>query len=232
MIRLPIPPGRSTALALVASLLLLGGVYTTIVAETRADPVSARDSGITPSLPEACRSDCETPFGEVLGVASGNVPAYSNCNAHCVTGKPEQRAGTFLGIRWQCVEFARRWLYVNEGAIYGEVDIAADIWREVSFLTRLSDGERLALSGYPNGSSTPPQKGDLLVYADEYLGTGHVAVVTGVEFRVGTVEVAEQNYDNRPWKGDHARQIELVVRGDRFWLLDPYLIGWKHAESL
>ena len=27
-------------------------------------------------------------------------------------------------------------------------------------------------------------------------------------------------------------RIELVVRRDKIWLLDPYLIGWKHAEGL
>ena len=39
------------------------------------------------------------PYGELLGVALGNVPAYSNCNAECVVFDPNKLDSTFTGIR-------------------------------------------------------------------------------------------------------------------------------------
>ncbi len=184
------------------------------------------------SLPAACAVDCVSRYGEVLGTADPGVPAHSNCSSACVSFEPHVRDGRFLGMKWQCVEYARRWLYTAKGAVFGDVDVAADVWRRVDALTRVADGGRIALTAHPNGSPSPPRPGDLLVYGDEFLGTGHLAVVLRVDPAAGTVEVAEQNYDNRPWPADHARRIDLVERGGRFWLLDAYLIGWKRAEGL
>ena len=195
-----------------------------------ADEIS---STIIPSqLPKACRFDCATPYGEKLGIATGEVIAYSNCNAQCVVREPYYRKGTYTGIKWQCVEFARRWLLTNQGVVYGDVDIAADIWDKITVVTRVADGKKLELESYPNGSTQAPQKGDLLIYAQAYLHTGHVAVVTEVDLTTGVVRVAEQNFNNQKWVGnDYAREIDLVIKGNQYWLLDAYLLGWKHLRS-
>jgi len=62
------------------------------------------------------------PFGTLLGVAPGNVPVYSSDydsaddkelpNRHAYRSYVD---GIFMGYKWQCVEFARRWLYLNKG---------------------------------------------------------------------------------------------------------------------
>ncbi len=182
--------------------------------------------------PAACAVDCVSRYGEVLGTADPGVPAYSNCGSACVSFEPHLRDGRFLGMKWQCVEYARRWLFTAKGAVFGDVDVAADVWRRVDALTRVADGGRIPLTAHPNGSPSPPGPGDLLVYGDEFLGTGHLAVVLRADPAGGSVDVAEQNFDNRPWPGDYARRIDLVERGGRFWLMDAYLIGWKRAEGL
>jgi hypothetical protein len=182
-------------------------------------------------LPEACRSNCATPFGEWLGRAPGKVPAYSNCNAQCVVFNPNKLNGTFTGIKWQCVEFARRWLLVEHGAVFEDVKTASDLWSEVQALTRISDRTQIPLDNYLNGASEPPQAGDLLIYAKEYLDTGHVAVVTEVELNNGSLELAEQNFLNQKWPGNYARQVGLVQRGGRHWVLDAYVLGWKRMAS-
>jgi len=208
-------PGRSNvALAALLALAPLAG---------------AADAGPGP-LPAACAVECVSRYGEVLGVAAPGVPAYSNCSSACVSFEPHLLDGRFLGMKWQCVEYARRWLFTAKGAVFGDVDVAADGWRRVDALTRVADGSRIPLTAHPNGSPTPPRAGDLLVYGDEYLGTGHLAVVLRVDPEAGTVEVAEQNYDNRAWPAEHARRLDLIERSGRFWVLDSYLIGWKRAE--
>jgi hypothetical protein len=184
-----------------------------------------------PDLPRACRTGCATPYGQILGAAPGGVPAYSNCGPNCVVFTPNREHGVYTGLQWQCVEFARRWLLENQGVVYGDVDVAADIWDKIQTVTRVADERRIPLRTYPNGSADAPAVGDLLVYAREYLGTGHVAVVTRVDTKRGTLAVAEQNYLNRGWPGEYAREIRLVRKNGRWFVTDPHLLGWKRVAA-
>ena len=180
-------------------------------------------------LPVACQTDCSSPYGKMLGKSPRGIEAYSNCQAGCVIFEPNKWNGTYTGIKWQCVEYARRWLLVNTGAVYGDVDIAADIWDKIDHLTYVKSKKPIPLETHLNGSTQAPEIGDLLIYAKAFNGTGHVAVVTGIDTRNGLVEVSEQNFQNKPWTADYARKITLIKHGENYWLLDGYLLGWKHA---
>ena len=184
-----------------------------------------------PALPAVCSAQCATPFGDVLGRSPGSVVAFSNCRSECVGPEANKIDGTFTGLKWQCVEYARRWLLINRGAVFGDVDIAADIWTEIDSLTRVADQAVVPLVARLNGSEQPPQVGDLLIYAKAFYGTGHVAVVLSVDPTRKLIKVGEQNYANQPWTGTHARQIEYIENGGRVWVLDPYLIGWKQITK-
>ena len=182
------------------------------------------------SLPAACATQCQAPYGEVLGVGLGNVPAYSNCNASCVVFSPNKIDGTFTGIQWQCVEYARRWLLINKGVVYGDVDIAADIWG-LDVVTRVKDKTELKMLTYPNGNEKQPEVGDLLIYAKAYLKTGHIAVISNINPKSHTVQVIEQNFNNTKWTDGYARSIPYIKQDNKFWLLDAYLLGWKHVTD-
>jgi len=182
-------------------------------------------------IPPACRSDCKTPYGKELGHSPGGIEAYSNCQSNCVIFEPNKLSGTYTGIKWQCVEYARRWLLVKTGAVYGDVDTAADIWNKIDHLTEVKTKKQIPLDALLNGSTQAPVVGDLLIYAKEFYNTGHVAVVTGVDLEKGEVKVAEQNYNNTPWPGDYARNIVLYNNNGHYWLLDGYLLGWKHIAG-
>ncbi len=80
-------------------------------------------------LPQYCSQDCAVGYGEVLGESTFGVKAFSNCNNTCVNPVPFLIDETFTGIKWQCVEYARRWLLINKKVVYGDVDVAADIWQ-------------------------------------------------------------------------------------------------------
>ncbi|MEJ2361364.1 MAG: CHAP domain-containing protein [Gammaproteobacteria bacterium] len=181
-------------------------------------------------LPAACTTHCKVVFGKVLGVGAGNVPAYSNCNANCVNRVPVIKNGTYTGIKWQCVEYARRWLLQNKGVVYGDVNLAADIWG-LKYVTRVRDKTRLKMINYPNGSRIRPVAGDLLVYARAYLKTGHVAVISEVNAKQRRIHVLEQNYKNTKWPGDYARSIPYIKRHQHYWILDAYVLGWKHISK-
>lgn len=180
-------------------------------------------------LPEQCLQSCVSSYGKVLGKAPSGVEAYSNCNSDCVVFEPAKYNGTYTGIKWQCVEYARRWLLVNNGMVYGDVDVAADIWNKIDVLTEVKSGKTVELTRFANGADVHPQRGDLLIYAREYLNTGHVAIVTDVNTDEGWIKVAEQNFQNQEWPGDFARKIPLLSRDGKYWLLDAYVLGWKRA---
>ncbi|GET88694.1 trypanothione synthetase, putative [Leishmania tarentolae] len=57
------------------------------------------------------RADAVTLHG-VCGYTHNGVPAYSNGTSSTWTNKKNFREGIFMGYQWQCVEFARRWLWV------------------------------------------------------------------------------------------------------------------------
>jgi len=187
-------------------------------------------------IPAACKTKCVHEYGLTLGSSPAGIPAYSNCNAECVIFEPHHLQNIYTGIKWQCVEYARRWLLHEYGVVFGDVDIAADIWGLQSVVNPLTD-EKFVLQSIVNGSNMLPQRGDLLIYVEEYLQTGHVAVVVKVDEEKQVVQVAEQNYLNTKWGAKFAREISYSKIKDRYWLLDAYLIGTKrvlreHAVSV
>ncbi|RLA48459.1 MAG: hypothetical protein DRR42_16695 [Gammaproteobacteria bacterium] len=178
-------------------------------------------------LLEACSTQCVTAYGELLGRSPGDVPAYSNCSSQCVSQDPNQINDTYMGMEWQCVEYARRWLFRTEGLVFESVDVAADIWNGISYLVDTSSNDKRKLRNLPNGSDESPRRGDLLIWSSEYLGTGHIAVVARVDHEKGYVEVLEQNFLNQKWPGKYARRIPMQQRQGGVWLDDELIIGWK-----
>ena len=182
-------------------------------------------------LPKKCQLECVSPYGELLGKSKRGVKAYSNCNSDCVIFEPNKFNNTYTGIKWQCVEYARRWLLINKGAVYGDVDIASDIWNKINSLTDVVSKKKIPIKNYLNGSKQAPQVGDLLIYAKAFNDTGHVAIVIDVDLKGGIIEVGEQNYNNKVWNGDFSRKVNLIKKNDVYWLLDKYLLGWKHLDK-
>lgn len=92
------------------------------------------------------------------------------------------------------------------------------MWNEIEHLPEVASNRIMPLESRLNGSEQPPQIGDLLIYAGACHGTGHVAVVTDADYKAGDIEVGERNYSNEPWPGDFSRKIELIRKGERYWL--------------
>jgi len=191
------------------------------------------------------------PFGTVLGVAPGDVPAYSS-DYHTAdeAAFPDRHAyrsyvdGVYMGQKWQCVEFARRWLYLNHGYIFDDVAMAYDIYR-LRTVRLVATGTTLPVRAFRNGSQRPPVPGCLLIWDEggDFAMTGHVAVVT--EVHAEFVRIAEQNLSHQHWPHgcDFSRELPLRIseRGE-FWvdctLQETIVLGWvvqtdddTHAES-
>jgi hypothetical protein len=185
-------------------------------------------------------TSCVTPFGLELGRDSTGIVGYSNCNDEYVSNLDGWAAdGTvYSGMKWQCVEYSRRWLITNRNFTYASVDIAVEIW-DLPTVTVLNPGlgenTTLPFAQYPTGETAIcPEVGCLLIYNTELVSTGHVAVVVGVNASTsipgnGFISVGEQNLFNERWP-HNASARELIMTTDANGLCsleDDFLIGWK-----
>ena len=175
------------------------------------------------------------PFNAIVGVASLNVPAYSNGNDSFYSNENSFLDGIYMGLKWQCVEYARRWSYLRYGFIFESVEGAKDMWNQLKDLQRVKDKQRIPLKRHDNGSPHRPHNDSFLIYPEQReMPYGHVAVI--VEVLPSSIRVAEQNFNFYYWKKDYAREIPLVKRDNRYFIEDEYQVfGWMsidHEHSL
>jgi len=129
--------------------------------------------------------------------------------------------GYNLGIKYQCVEFVKRYYYEYYGHkmpdSYGN---AKDF-----FDTQLPDGAinmKRALLQFTNPSQTMPQEGDLLIYSPTVWNRfGHVAIISAVSNDF--VEIIQQN----PGPFASARErYPLRKEGSNWQIANDRLVGW------
>lgn len=170
-------------------------------------------------------------FGVVLGSYKG-VEGHSNRKAGWGAG-PNFVNGIFTGYKYQCVEYARRWLVMAKNLTFESIDCAFQIF-ELDSVTNVLTNQEQPLIGIRNGSNFLPVEDALLIYQRGHgVPWGHVAVITEVNKDRGYVRIAEQNEEDRYWPGNYARQIRLEVKNGHYWIRDKYeIIGWMIYENL
>ena len=183
--------------------------------------------------------NAELLFGLPLGVAKGGVTSYSSdYETVNETEYPNRSAfrsyhdGIYMGYKWQCVEYARRWLYINKGLIFNDVTMAYEIFKLTS-IRDVTNNQELPLCSFKNGSQRHPIEGDLLIWADggEFEETGHVAIIS--EVFSDKIRIVEQNMNFEAWPAgqNYSREIKAKIgnSGD-FWLQcsfdDSIILGW------
>lgn len=178
-------------------------------------------------------------FGTLLGYAPGRVPIYSSHYPSVDSSEyPDRRSyqhvldGVYMGYKWQCVEFARRWLYCNYGYVFDDVAMAYDIF-ELRQVLRLRDQAVLPLRAFRNGSQRPPEAGCMLIWQEggEFDVTGHVAIVT--EVLAGSLRFAEQNVEHArlPEGQSWSRELPLSRTAEQGFFIDAAypdtaVLGW------
>lgn len=162
-----------------------------------------------------------TSFGTLLGVFN-NRNLYSNGSTSYFSGKTNSYGSYVTGYKWQCVE----WIVRYYAAIY-QLYI-----RGGNANSFYSAATSKGLLRFPNGSSSPPQPGDILCSAG---GTyGHVAIIREVDLNAGLVYYCQQNWfqDSR----DVRRKMILTQKNGTYTLANfsnSYPIqGWLRAPAL
>lgn len=178
-------------------------------------------------------------FGTLLGYAPGGVAIYSSHYPSLDANHFADQSffhsfidDLYMGYKWQCVEFARRWLFMNYGYVFGDVAMAYDIFA-LRHARRIVDSVILPLQAIANGGMRAPEVGSLLIWGPggEFEITGHVAVIT--EVLAGEVRIAEQNFEHGllPPGQEWCRSLVLqrtVEGGYRITAASPEetILGW------
>jgi glutathionylspermidine amidase/synthetase len=127
-------------------------------------------------------------FGDKIGTFDG-VIVYSNQRDETNLSEPNYHNGVYTGLKWQCVEFVRRYLQVKQGVTFSDVDSAFEI----------PNAQFTTLNGQTIQMTNELRVGSLIVWPKSYdknLPDGHVAIVSSVT--PSGITVVEQNYmDNK-----------------------------------
>ncbi|CAF4852610.1 unnamed protein product, partial [Rotaria sp. Silwood1] len=172
--------------------------------------------------------NCARP-SEIQGIASTNVPAYTNRRTS--PSHANYLYGVYTGVKWQCVEFARRWLLLRKSCIFSDIYIASNIWIHITYVERVTDGKKFRLIPHRNGSKKKPKKDSFLIYPrSRRMRVGHIAVITDVDENY--VYIAEQNHKSHYWSADYARRVPLTFIDGGYYINDNYdLYGWMEIED-
>lgn len=163
--------------------------------------------------------------GEEIDSLDG-VTVYFNGGVNNV----EERnvAGTYnLGLKYQCVEFVKRYYYQH----YGHKMPDAYGHAKSFFDPAIADGKYNAqrdLFQYANPSAKRPEKGDLLVFGASWFNPyGHVAIIS--EVQENSIEIIQQNAG--PFSSSR-ENFELILDKEGKWeIFERRVLGWLRKEE-
>lgn len=162
-----------------------------------------------------------TPIDELNGVV-----IFYNGGVNETYGRNLTADGYNLGIRYQCVEFVKRYYFERFGHrmpdAYGHAKSFFD--------PALADGALNTMRGltqFSNGSSTAPVAEDIIVFSPSLLNPyGHIAVIA--EVNAYAVIIAQQNAG--PILS--SREALVLTQSDgHYRIQDARVLGWLRLPS-
>lgn len=157
--------------------------------------------------------------GTIIDHYNGVSVYYNGKNFKNVIGRHMTADGYNLGLKYQCVEFVKRYYYTVYGHkmphSYGH---AKDFYDPA--IGDMGFNKQRGMWQYTNVREYPPMKDDMLVYGPhEGNPYGHVAIIT--EVGEDYVALIHQN------KGNKSRQkIKLVKYMEYYTIADYNIKGW------
>lgn len=163
--------------------------------------------------------------GDVVDTLN-NVPVYYNGAIGHTNGVNRAADGYSFGLRYQCVEFIKRYYYQR---FRHRMPKPTGNAREY-FDASVADGALNPARGllqYRNGSTQGPQAEDILVFGP-WPGNpyGHMAIVSSVD--ANSVEIVQQNPGPN---GRSRRRYPLLVSDGGARVDQPRILGWLHLPG-
>lgn len=166
-----------------------------------------------------CNLNANTQRGTVVDSLNG-VYVYYNGGVNQTSGRNVVN-GYNIGMKYQCVEFIKRYYYE-----YYHYEMPDSYGHAKSFFDKkLSNGEMNVSRGliqYKNGEGVLPQIGDIVVF-DGFLFNpyGHVAIISTVSS--DEVELIQQNYG---YMGGPRNHFGLTQNGSGWKIHNKRILGW------
>ncbi|MGL4631069.1 MAG: CHAP domain-containing protein [Leadbetterella sp.] len=170
------------------------------------------------------RSQSNSGIGKQVDSFNG-VAVYYNGPVRNISGRNLTDDGYNLGMKYQCVEFVKRYYYQHlHHKMPDSYGNAVDF-----FDSNLSDGQintKRNLVQYKNPSKTKPKVNDLLIYSGTSFNKyGHVSIVSKV-FE-NKIEIIQQN----PGPSGKSRTSFLIDNKSNKWeIKNTRILGWLRKE--
>lgn len=160
-------------------------------------------------------------IGDVLDDLNG-VKVYYNGGVGNVSGRNTTADGYNLGLKYQCVEFIKRYFYERYKHkmpdAYGHAKDFFDLKVEDGLLNK-----RRGMFQFANAGSHKPQVDDLLVFDGTILNRyGHVAIISQVSD--SEIEIIQQN--SGPFGQSRITIALLQIEQGRWQLQDKNILGF------
>lgn len=161
--------------------------------------------------------------GSVIDNFNGVKVYFNGRDFTNVNGRNTTADGYNLGLKYQCVEFVKRYYY----EVYSHKMPNAFGHAKDFFDKSLGDkayNKKRGLMQYRNVREYKPEVNDLLIY-DGYPGNrfGHVAIISGVT--EDEIELIQQNM------GTKSRIRIPLVKFNQYWTIADYnILGWLRKE--
>jgi len=215
------------AKALLMTLMVFGGIIWYSLGHPGLDKVTelkarwAEKSKITNTKkPKTRNTKVGSSIGKVIDQYNG-VNVYYNGSVGNVKGRNVTKDGYNLGLRYQCVEFAKRYYYERFGHkmpdSYGH---AKDFYDPNLDSGQFNKARKMWQ--FANGGTTRPLPEDLVVIGpSSHNSFGHLFIVT--ESHDSKVAFVQQNPGvNNPSRGSY----KLIQRNGRWTIDAPNVLGW------
>jgi surface antigen len=163
-------------------------------------------------------------IGQKIDSLNG-VYVYYNGSIGNVSGRNTAPDGYNIGLKYQCVEFVKRYYYQH---LHHKMPDASGNAKDF-FDATLSDGQKNLkrnLTQFSNPSLSKPKADDLIIMEGSLTNSyGHVAIVSKVTDT--EIEIIQQN------PGPHAKsrvRIELLNSNNHWMINNDRVLGWLRKE--
>ncbi len=164
-----------------------------------------------------------TKVGTVLDQLDG-IGVYFNGPITNVIGRNVTADGYNLGLKYQCVEFVKRYYYERYGHKMPDSYGHAKDFYDTSIKGHGFNRKR-GLFQHPNGGAMIPKHGDLVVFGPSHLNPfGHVAIISKVTD--SSVEMVQQNVA----KNTRAT-YRLQSYNSYYNIAEPDILGWLSKNN-
>ena len=193
-----------------------------VLSENQSKTPSTRSGNLLSDKPSKHKVFKPKKVGDTLDVFN-DVYVFYNKSMNNTSGRNVAKDGYNIGLKWQCVEFVKRYYYDHlNHKMPNSYGHAKDF-----FNRSLKDNQKNKdrnLVQFTNGSQLKPEVNDLIIFdANIFNSFGHVAIISKVT--KNSIEVVQQNVGK-----DSRETFKLVNKNNKWTVHGNGVLGWLRKD--